>query len=158
VSPMPARSNSDAGAVCSRLLKIEWSLAVTGDEIVRKACKPHLRGTENLLSLCRSRIDIPQRKLSHEVAPTEIERSFNCYSFRSCLMSPQAIDWQRLSFDVRTLELCVSIDERYGLRRVSAAELPEQGVSSKRDANDNISSAVWHLGIGARFAWRLSGS
>src|SRR5271154_5198787 len=144
---MPARSNSDADAVCSRLLKIEWSFAVVGDEIISTA------------RCCTGpKFDITQAGLSHEVAPTEIERSFNCYSFRSCLMSPQAIDWQRLSFDVRTLELCVSIDERYGLRRVSAAELPEQGVSSKRDANDNISSAVWHLGIGARFAWRLSGS
>jgi hypothetical protein len=79
---------------------------------------------ENLLCCADLKFDITQAGLSHETAPTEIERFFNCRWFRSCLMSPRAVDRQRSSFDMRTLELCVSIDETYGLRHGDAAELP----------------------------------
>jgi hypothetical protein len=87
---------------------------------------------ENLRCCADLKFDITQSRLSHETAQTEIERSFNCPSFWSCLMSPRAIDRQRLSFDKQTLELCVSIDETYRLRHGGAAEFPAQEFLSTR--------------------------
>ncbi|WP_291693757.1 hypothetical protein, partial [Bradyrhizobium sp.] len=39
------------------------------------------------------------RKLSHEFSRTEIERFFNCRSFRSLMLSLRALARQRISFD-----------------------------------------------------------
>jgi hypothetical protein len=91
--------------------------AVAGDEIIGNASGQLLTEPKNCRRRADLEFDITRRKLSHETAQTEIERFSNCSSFRSCPISSRATDRQGSSFDVEMLELCVSIDETYGLSR-----------------------------------------
>jgi hypothetical protein len=91
--------------------------AVAGDEIIGSAHRQLLTEPKNCRCCADLEFDITQCELSHETAQTEIERFSNCFWFRSCSISSRAIDRQGLSFDVEVLELCVSIEETYGLSR-----------------------------------------